>query len=157
MSKQADEIAALRAEVDALKAAQPKPEPTAEERERARLKWIDEMHQMREGRASVIPPWLVRDTVGGVTDADARDIFHASHRPQSPGSAIPSSQQLTGVHPGGAPGGGTGWVAPMPLRPPPGVAQADRLMDAQDAKDRAELIEREAKFKAMQKLAEGKP
>ena len=45
----------------------------------------------------------------------------------------------------------------MPLRPPPGVAQADRLMDAQDAKDRAELIEREAKFKAMQKLAEGKP
>jgi hypothetical protein len=112
---------------------------------------------MREGRASIIPPWLVRDTVGGVTDADARDIVRASHRPQSPGSAIPSSQQLTGVHPGGgSASGGTGWVAPTPLRPPPGVAQADRLMDAQDAKDRAELIERDARLKSMQKLAEGK-
>ena len=50
MTKQSDELAALRAEIEALKAAQPKPEPSAEERERARLKWIDEMHQMREGR-----------------------------------------------------------------------------------------------------------
>jgi hypothetical protein len=30
-------------------------------------------------------------------------------------------------------------------------------MDAQDAKDRAELVEREAKLQAMEKLAERKP
>jgi hypothetical protein len=33
----------------------------------------------------------------------------------------------------------------------------DQQLDAQDAKDRAELVEREARFKAMEKLAEGKP
>ena len=37
---------------------------------------------------------------------------------------------------------GTGWVEPRPLEPPPGVALADRLDDAQDEIDRAELIER---------------
>ena len=37
-----------------------------------------------------------------------------------------------------------------------GVAQADRLMDAQDARDRAELIKRDAQLRAMEKLAEGK-
>jgi hypothetical protein len=47
MTKQTDEIAALRAEVDALKAAQPKPQPTAEERARATREWMNEMHQMR--------------------------------------------------------------------------------------------------------------
>jgi hypothetical protein len=41
---------------------------------------------------------------------------------------------------------GTGFVEPRPLEPPPGVALADRLMDVQDAKDRAELIERELKL-----------
>jgi len=45
-------------------------------------------------------------------------------------------------------------VHPTPIGPPPGVAACDRLMDAQDQKDRAELVEREAKFKAMEKLAE---
>jgi hypothetical protein len=39
----------------------------------------------------------------------------------------------------------SGWRAPAPLSNPPGVALADRIVDAQDARDRAELIEREAK------------
>ena len=41
---------------------------------------------------------------------------------------------------------GSGWVEPRPLESPPGVALADRLVDAQDARDRAELIERELKL-----------
>jgi len=35
---------------------------------------------------------------------------------------------------------GTGWSDPTPLGPLPGVSLCDRLMDAQDRKDRAELI-----------------
>jgi len=79
--------------------------------------------------------------------------FRRRRQPDATGM-IPRSQQPAGG--GGAanvPGSGTGWAHETPLGPPPGVAQADRLMDAQDAKDRAELIEREARFKAM----EGKP
>jgi hypothetical protein len=43
-----------------------------------------------------------------------------------------------------------GWREPTPLGPPPGVAQADKLMDMQDARDRAELIAQEARRLAMQ-------
>ena len=38
----------------------------------------------------------------------------------------------------------SGWRDPGPLGPPPGVAIADRLMDVQDARDRAQLIANEA-------------
>jgi hypothetical protein len=34
----------------------------------------------------------------------------------------------------------SGWVEPLPLRPPPGVALADKIVDAQDKKDRLERI-----------------
>jgi hypothetical protein len=41
---------------------------------------------------------------------------------------------------------GTGWRDEAPLGPPSGVEHCDRLVDAQDIKDRAELIERELKL-----------
>jgi hypothetical protein len=41
---------------------------------------------------------------------------------------------------------GTGWRDEIPLGPPPGIEHCDRMLDAQDAKDRAELIERELKL-----------
>ena len=79
------------------------------------------------------------------------DLKRASHRPTGPSSqgAIPSSQQVSNVRGAGGP-----WQHEIPIGPPPGVNYADRLMDAQDARDRAELIERDAKLKAMQKMAE---
>jgi len=95
--KPEDEIAALRAEVEALKAAQPKPQQSAEEIERSMARARDELHQMREGRmAYAMHPSVVRDMAGGVTNADIQDIVRASHRPQGPNSAgaIPSSQQV---------------------------------------------------------------
>jgi hypothetical protein len=46
----------------------------------------------------------------------------------------------------------SGWRNAAPLSNPPGIAQADRLMDAADAADRVELAQRLAR----QKLAEGK-
>jgi hypothetical protein len=42
----------------------------------------------------------------------------------------------------------SGWRDSGPLEPPAGVALADRLMDVQDAKDRAELIAGEARRRA---------
>jgi hypothetical protein len=45
----------------------------------------------------------------------------------------------------------SGWANEVPLGPPSGVAIADRLMDMQDAKDRAERIMQHARMKAVEK------
>ena len=74
--------------------------------------------------------------------------------PTGPTGAIPRS--TGGGGPANVPGSGTGWAHETPIGPPPGVAQADRLMDAQDARDRAELSKRDAQLRAMEKMAEGK-
>ena len=42
------------------------------------------------------------------------------------------------------------------LGPPPGLRYVDAQLDAQDAKDRQELIEKKAREQALLKLAEGK-
>jgi hypothetical protein len=121
--------------------------------------WRDQMHQAAERRMSMaMPPSVVRYFADGVTAADCADLRQQSHRPTGRPGMIPDSQQPSGGGgPANVPGSGTGWGHSTPLGPPPGVAQADRLMDAQDQKDRAELVEREARFKAMEKLAEQKP
>jgi hypothetical protein len=148
-----EELEELKRQVAELKAKLDPPKPTFTPISDA--EWRDQMHQMRERRmAMAMPPSAVRYFADGVTAADCADIRQQRHRPTSPSGIIPDSQQP--ASPRSSAGDGTGWIAPTPLGPPPGVAQADRLMDAQDVKDRAELIEREAKFKAMQKLAEGK-
>jgi hypothetical protein len=118
-SNREDEIAALRAEVDALKAAQPKPQQTAEEIAASAAKFRDEMHQMREGRMSMAtPPSVVREfavlddnLVKGIALRDSR----APTGPSSQG-AIPSLQQVSNVRgTGGVPGLGTGWSHATPL------------------------------------------
>jgi hypothetical protein len=40
---------------------------------------------------------------------------------------------------------GSGWSESIPLSNPPGVAIADKIMDVADARERAELIEKEAR------------
>jgi len=52
---------------------------------------------------------------------------------------IPNSPQPTAGPANVARGGGTGWQNPIPISPPPGVAQCDKLMDEQDRRDRIEL------------------
>ena len=148
------ELEELKRQVAELKAKLDPPKPTFTPISDA--EWRDRMHQMREGRMSMAtPPSVARYFADGVTDADCADLRQQAHRPTGRSGMIPDNQQP--ASPRSSAGDGTGWIAPTPLGPPPGVAQADRLMDAQDVKDRAELIEREAKFKAMQKLAEQKP
>jgi hypothetical protein len=64
-----------------------------------------------------------------------RDIVADQRR----GVAEPSSLAATPNAPAPAVRG-TGWVDPAPLAPPPGVAIMDRMLDAQDARDRAARI-----------------
>jgi hypothetical protein len=87
-----------------------------------------------------MPASTLRDMARAVPDRMMREIALRDGRaPTGPSSQgiIPSSQSVSGVRVGG---GNT-----VPLRPPPGVAQADRLMDAADAADRVELAQRLAK------------
>jgi hypothetical protein len=139
-----EEIAELKREVAELKAAvTPKPQPTRADQERANREWESEMHAMAEARANHVPPWLVRECAGGVTDADAADLVRASHRPQGPRGAIPSGgqSQVTSVHPHGGPlpSPTPGWRDAVPLSNPPGVNWVDAIAIADDVRQRAEL------------------
>jgi hypothetical protein len=150
-NKQAQEIAALKREVAELKAKVSPPESKFKPMSDA--EWIDRMHQMREGRMSLaMPPSAVQYFADGVTNADCADIVRASHRPTGRPGMIP--EQSSNVRGSNVAGSSTGWAREIPLSPPPGVAQADKLMDAQDAKDRAELIKQEAQTEAMRRFAE---
>jgi hypothetical protein len=91
-----------------------------------------------------------RELAGGVTDADAKDLVRASHRPQGPSTQ--SLQDMRDV-PVRVPVNTTGWQADHPLvrddfpaHPTPGVAAADRIMDAQDRRDYEERIDQEARL-----------
>ena len=87
-----------------------------------------------------------------------RDVVRDNRGPTGPTGAIPRSQQAgSGGGSANVPGSGTGWAREIPIGPPPGLRYVDAQLDAQDAKDRQELIEKKAREQAMQKLAEGKP
>jgi hypothetical protein len=104
-----------------------------------------------------MPAETVREMARAVPDSMMRDIAMRDGRAPTGPSAqgvVPSSQPLSNVRVGG--GGTSGWRAPTPLGPPPGVAILDQIMDHEDAKDRAELIERHARMAAM-RAAEAKP
>jgi hypothetical protein len=145
-NKQAEEIAKLKARVEELERAAKPPEP-----------FVPKSYERYDPTAGMsMPPSALRAMAQDPCNQVMRGVIQDRHAPTGRPGMIPSSQQ-GGGGPAHVPGGGTGWVQPAPLGPPPGVAQADRLMDHQDAKDRAELIEREARLKAMQNLAGGKP
>ncbi len=97
----------------------------------------------RQARANISPE-LLREMERACPTSAIRNIaLRDSRAPTGPSSQgiIPSSQQLSNVR--GVAGGGSGWMRETPIGPPPGVAVADRLMDAADRADRAELIRRE--------------
>jgi hypothetical protein len=74
---------------------------------------------------------------------DMREIAMRDNRaPTGPSSqgVVSSSQMVSNVR-------GSGWAREIPIGPPPGVNYADRLMDAQDAKDRHERIAQDAQLK----------
>jgi hypothetical protein len=151
MTKQDEEIAALRKELDELKAKVSPPKSTFVPMSDA--EWIDRMHQAAERRAnSWMPPSTIQEMAQHQCNQVMGGVINDRHAPNNPSMIPPSA--TSGASPRSA-GSGTGYVDPRPLRPPDGVAQADRLMDAADARDRIELAKRigahEAAMRAAQK------
>jgi hypothetical protein len=102
-----------------------------------------------------MPPSALAAMVNAVPDRMLRDIVHDNRGPRTPTGMIPRSQQPTGGGgPANVPGSGTGWAHETPIGPPPGIRYVDAQLDAQDAKDRAELVKREAELQAAEKMAE---
>jgi hypothetical protein len=153
-----DELAELKARVAELEAKAKPPESIDWERRIAEHR--DEMHQAAERCAA---NWWrpdreqLRAMDAAVSPADCADL--ASHGTVQNRSVAGVSGTVSSVHPNAGLAGshrGTGWREATPLGPPPGVAACDAIMAAADARDRAELIEKEARRLAMQKMAEPK-
>jgi hypothetical protein len=97
---------------------------------------VDHTAQMR------LPPSAIAKMADAVDDATLRAISADARRPvvkfdppESRTGAVPSQN---------------GWIEPAPLGPPPGVDLLDRLMDAEDRKDRADLERKSAERSAFQ-------
>jgi hypothetical protein len=150
MTNAKQEIAELRAELDKVKASlAPKPFDPAEVG-----RWQDQMHQLRErrmaGASNFSPDQLAAFEAACPTDV-ARDIVaRGGVRPPSSHGAGNTVSAPSGAFPNMS-----GWRPAVPIGPPPGIAQADKLMDAQDAKDRHNLIVEEARRTAARRLVEG--
>jgi hypothetical protein len=145
-----EELAALKARVAELEALVPKPPKP----------FTEEPYQRWDPTAGMsMPRSTLLEMAAAVPDSAIKGIVaeqRTSSVNQGP-SAAGVGGTISSVHPNpGMPGShrGTGWVEAKPLGPPPGVAAADRLMDAQDAKDRHELVMEEARRLATQKLAD---
>jgi hypothetical protein len=127
-----DELSELKARVAELE-ARTKPPPPPDMRN---YRPYDPTEHM------TMPVETLRDMVNAVPDHrqaalhDARSPSGLGMVPEefSAGERSPLPQSTT-----------PGWVREAPLTLPPGVALADKLMDAQDAKDRYELMQAEAR------------
>jgi hypothetical protein len=147
-NKRDEEIAALKARVEELERAAKPPEPFKPEP----YQRYDPTEGMR------MPPSALAAMVAAVPDHVIREIAMRDGRaPTGRPGMIPNSQQSSGGGGSGSanvPGSGTGWAHETPIGPPPGLRYVDAQLDAQDARDRAELIEREARLQATEKAAE---
>jgi hypothetical protein len=102
----------------------------------------------RQARLNISPD-VLREMERACPTSALRDIVRGSHAPPGPSSQgiIPTSQQLTGVRPGGGAAPTTGWQTERKFgdtgqHPTPGVNYADRIVDEFDRRDRAELAQR---------------
>jgi hypothetical protein len=134
---QAEEIAALRKELDELKGKVDPPKSTFVPMSDA--EWRDQMHQLAEQRMSMAtPPSVIRDLTV-LDDATVKGIVKDNRNaPTGPTGAIPRSEKVSDHSDAGA-ANATGWVDPRPLQPPPGIGWVDAQLIADDVRQRAEL------------------
>jgi hypothetical protein len=133
-----EKIAALEREMAKLKAAaEPKPEKTWAEIERENAEHQDRVHQMRERQANTwMHPSVVQDLVNGEPKGFMSGVIGDNRNaPTSARGMIPNS----GGGGGSAVSPGTGYVAPTPLGPQPGIGWVDAQMIADEVRQRAEL------------------
>src|SRR5262249_13372855 len=143
--KQADEMAALLARVAELERAAKPPEP-----------FKPEPYQRYDPTANMCMP---RSALQAMVAAEPRGfmsgVVHDNRAPTGRPGMIPSASSQGGG-PANVPGSGTGWAREIPLGPPAGIRYVDQQLDAQDAKDRRELIEQKVREQALLKAAEPK-
>jgi hypothetical protein len=127
MTKQTDEIAALKARVAELERAAKPPEP-----------FKPEPYQRYDPTAGMcMPPSALAAMVAAVPDHMLREIAMRDNRaPTGRPGMIPTNQQPTGGGPANVPGSGTGWAHETPIGPPPGIHWVDAQLIADDVKHR---------------------
>ena len=128
MSKQTDELAALKREVEELKAKLSPPKP-----------FVPQPHQQYDPTAGMcMPPSALAAMVAAVPDHMLREIAMRDNRaPTGRPGMIPTNQQSSGG--GGSAnvlGSGTGWAHETPIDPPPGIHWVDAQLIADDVKQR---------------------
>ena len=93
-----------------------------------------------------MPDSVLREMLAAVPESVMRELRSDARKP-NPITQASSSPLTTSSSTQPQPTQrGTGWRDEIPLGPPPGIEHCDRMLDAQEAKDRAELIERELKL-----------
>jgi hypothetical protein len=149
MTNAKDELAALKARVAELErkeAETNKPPPAP---------FVPQPYEPIDWTARMsMPESAIRAMVAAEPRDFMRDVVRDNRAPTTPATIPSSSQQPTSVRGSNVPGSGTGWAHETPLGPPPGLRYVDAQLDAQDNKDRAELIERDTKLQAMEKMTE---
>jgi hypothetical protein len=132
----ADKIAALEAEVAALKAKVDPPKSTFVPMSDAEHR--DMVHQMRERQANTwMPPSAVQEMVAAEPKGFMHDVALRDNRaPTGRPGMIPDSRQPSG--PAGGAANTTGWRDATPIGPPPGIGWVDAICIADDVRQRKE-------------------
>jgi hypothetical protein len=126
MTKQTDEIAALRKRIEELEAKAKPPEPPKP--------FVPEPYQRYDPTAGMsMPPSALAAMVAAEPRGFMQGVVRDNRAPSTPTGAIPRS---TSGGPANVPGGGKGWVEPTPLGPPPGIHWVDAQLIADDVKQR---------------------
>jgi hypothetical protein len=149
MTDAKQEIAELRAELDKVKASlTPKPLPSEADAAAHRAA----MHELAERRMARAGNFSREDLAAfeAACPANVAQDIVARGSMRGPSSYAAGGTAVSG--PSSVSPNTSGWRTAVPIGPPPGVEQADRLMDAQDARDRHDLIVEDAQRKAAQRL-----
>jgi hypothetical protein len=90
-----------------------------------------------------VPEWMAEMVMceqrnRGSVHASDRQAYSRIHSAAPASSVVRVVDAPRTVTVGDPPVKPSGWVDPLPLKPPPGVNLADRIVDAQDQKDRVE-------------------
>jgi hypothetical protein len=138
-----DEIAALRAELDALKA---KVDPPKSD-------FVPAPYQRYDPTANMcMPPSALAAMVAAEPKGFMQDVVRDNRGPSAPSSMIPGGAQP--ASPRSSAGDGSGWAREIPLGPSVHQRYVDQQIDAQDDRDRAERIRQDARLQAMEKVTE---
>ncbi len=124
-----DRIAALERRIAELEAQRNPPSTSAPLTQPTHFAQLDRV------ASAAMPRSVVREMAQAVSDRELREIVRAGNIGEPTSLAHSPSAAPTPRH--SQPNTRNGWAPETPLSPPPGVAAIDRLMDAEDAKDRA--------------------